>query len=217
MGSVVVLDAKIINDVFIAIWCHGTVMLLTFDDLFVKQRRCYSVRCFYAGLVMTSKATTGCNYYNTIISNRTSILSTNSNQMIGSHFSCKLLRCLLRCKNANFLCWIFGGAGGLSVPPRDLASFGWSFIASLWTSQWELWASRCVKGAISVSDPQVSLLGSLEHLESKQLSLTARMCIFGRGNDMFGLDRFFAICQPASWVWDYRSVVVECSWAMLSV
>lgn len=69
MGSVVVLESKIIKDVlFIAIWCHGTVMLLTFDDLFVKQRRCYSVRCFYACLVMTSKATTCCNYYNTIIS-----------------------------------------------------------------------------------------------------------------------------------------------------
>ena len=86
MGSVVVLDAKIINDVFIAIWCHGTVMLLTFDDLFVKQRRCYSVRCFYAGLVMTSKATTGCNYYNTIISNRTSILSTIPIRWLGAIF-----------------------------------------------------------------------------------------------------------------------------------
>ena len=47
---------------------------------------------------------------------------------------------------------------------------------------------------------------------SKQLSLTAIMCIFCRGNDMFGLDRFFAICQPASCVWDYRSVVVEPCW-----
>lgn len=53
----------------------------------------------------------------------------------------------------------------------------WSFIASLWTSPWELWASWVFYGAVGQWSTSL-LLGSLEHLESKQLSLHSKNVYF---------------------------------------